>query len=289
MAVNIYQGTKLLADTGIFRQGRTYVPSDSLANFSGSWDKETVFFNSPLAGKVLSIAILNSQGSKDELPPEIESFLNLCRGAGAVLRRYDGSGYPRGNIIIALELGQEQPAVKYLGFPPACRFLARKIAASLKTGLKLPYLADPVSFDKPRYNLKLKFFSRLFTPAVAVEWPEGVDIGPWLFASLMEYTGGGLFDAAPLLAKRQVALAGLAPEQAQPPAPHPELELPAAPSPAPPTMEATPPPPPALKAEQLKPSEEKKLQRRSAAMSPPAYPDLFFTGEKKMLVKEPFS
>lgn len=287
MTVNIYQGTTLLEDTGLLSQGRAYVPSDSLMNFSGSWEQETVFFNSPLKEKVLSIAILNYQGTKDELPPEIENFFSLCKGAGSIIRRYDGSGYPKGNVIIALELGQSQPGVKYLGFPLTSKLLAQKIVTSFKVGLRLPYLPDPVSFDKPDYNLKLKALNRLFTPAVAIEWPIDMDIGPWLFASLMEYTGGGIFNVAPLLKIKRVALVASLAEPTIPPDLEPEPLT--KPIPILPTQESAPPlPQSAIKMNPPNPNEEKKPQRRSAAMSPATYPNLYFSGEKKVLSKEPF-
>ena len=299
MTVRIYQGTTLLADQGFLHQGRAYVPGDALTSYTGRWRENTVFINSPLAGKTICVAVLNHSGGNADIPPEIEDFLSLCKSAGASLRFYDGGGYPGGNIFIAIELGLSQPSVKYLGAPFSSKALARKIASCLKGGLNLPYLADPVAFKKPRYNLRFKLWNRLFTPALAIEWPAHLDLGPWLFAGLMEHNGGGLLDPSPLIRERRLQTATAGEEQRTLPSPELPLAQPepvAAPPPEPvrpqpPPQAASEPPPTASQQEQppaaIKP-EPDKPRRRSATMSPASYPDLYSQSGKKTLSKEPF-
>ncbi len=283
MGINIYRGTSLLAARGLYQDGRVYIPSEALASYCGLWERETVFLNSPLAGKRLCIAVLSSNAGADRFPPRLERFLGLCSAAGAHLTYYDGSGFPTGDVVLAIEPGGSQTQVKYLGTAFGSRPLARKIAANFKQGLKLAYLPDPVSFDKPHYNLKLKLWTQLFTPAVAAQWPEDLDLGPWLFIGLMEYAGGGIMDGAGF---------SLAPELAAPAPPEtladtagPELQEHSA---APDLPRSLAPPLSLPRDTRDEPVTILRKPRLSASMSRTQYPDLFANQNRKIIQKEPF-
>lgn len=293
MEIRIFRGTSLLPEKGFYQDGRAYIPGDTLDSFSGIWENSTVFLNSPLAGKSICLALLSSNTAADSLPPALERFLSLCAGAGAHLTYYDGSGFPAGDLVLAIEPGGSQTGVKYLGAACGSRPLARKIAANFKQGLKLAYLPDPVPFDKPHYNLKLKLSTRLFTPAVAVQWPEGLDLGPWLFVSLMEHAGGGAMDGTAFSQAQEGKISPRPAAQAESPLEAP-TQAPAETSvPAPEEPKAAPEAPrqalPLPPADSSGPETIRVQPRRSASMSRAAYPDLFPSFERKKVKKEPFT
>jgi len=280
LEIRIYRGASLLAEKGYLQNGKAYVPCEALDTFAGVWENNTVFLNSPLDGKIICLAVLSSNTAADSLPPALKRFLSLCSAAGAHLKYYDGGGFPAGDLVLAIEPGGSQTGVKYLGAACSSRPLARKIAAKFKQGLKLAYLPDPVPFDKPHYNLKLKLWTRLFTPAVAVQWPEGQDLGPWLFVSLIEHACGDAMDGT-----------AFSQEQAQ--ISSPLLEVPAVTlGPATEEPEAAPDPPrqrpPVPPKDSSGPETIRMQPRRSASMSRVMYPDLFSDFNKKKLKKEPF-
>jgi hypothetical protein len=290
LELHIFRGTSLLAEQGFYQDGRAYIPGDALDSFAGIWEKNTVFLNSPLAGKSICLALLSSHTGTDSLPPALERFLSLCAAAGAHLTYYDGGGFPAGDLVLAIEPGGSQTGVKYLGAACSSRPLARKIAANFKQGLKLAYLPDPVAFDKPHYNLKLKLWTRLFTPAVAVQWPEGLDLGPWLFISLMEHAGGGAMDGRAFSQAQEEIISP--PQEA--PAVIPAEAAAEAAGPAPEAPEAAPnlprqQSPPAPLDDSSGPETIRMQPRRSASMSRAVYPDLFPSFERKKLKKEPFT
>lgn len=278
MEVNIYQGATLLKDKGYCLNNRAYIPSDALRSYSGILGQNTVFLNSPLAGKVICLALLDS-GEGSTRSPRIQRFMDLCTASGAKIHFYDGGGFPAGDIILAIETGVNQTGLRYMGVKLRSRPLARRIAANIKQGLKLAYLPDPAPFDKPHYNFKLRIRSRLFTPAVAVQWPEDFELGPWLFASLMEHFSGGSMEVAALLP--EIAL----PEP-------PSIPVPAAESPAltaaEPAVAAIPFPAPPLPLPSPIPPLPITGPRRVASMSPAAYPDFSPTFTVKKLKKKPF-
>lgn len=270
MNIRIFQGTSLLNETGYSQNGKAYIPCAAVDSYSGLWERRIVFLSSPLAGKNICLAVLCSDAGAN-IPPALEGFVSLCSAAGARITYHDGSGFPRGDFILAIEPGGNQLGVKYLGAAYGSRPLARKIAANFKQGLGLPYLPDPIPFDKPHYNLKLKLRTRLFTPAVAVQWPRELDLGPWLFSSLMEYCGGGVMDASEF-----VSVKGAVDQAPLPSA----VEV----SPPPPT-----PPPQILPQESGDPETITKQPRQSASMSRAIYPQLFSEPKKRKYKKEPFS
>lgn len=278
MAVSIYQRTALSPAKGFYRHDQACLPAEALDSFTGIWQQRAIFLNSPLADKVLCVAILNCSAGTTRFTPEIERFLQLCAAAGAFLVYYDGGGRPAGDVILALETGTVQVGVKYLGAAFRSRPLARNLAAKLKTGLELAYLPDPVAFDRPHYNLRLKLWSRLFTPALAISWPPGLDLAPWLFASLMEHAGGGSFDAAQLALAKPPSPTTVAAEASEPPPP-------ADPVPAAKTVvESTPPAPP-----DPPPTPAAEKKRRSASLSRVAYPEFSAAFEPKQIKKKPFT
>ena len=292
MEIRICRGASLLAETGYLRNGKAYVPCEALDSYAGVWENHTVFLNSPLAGKSICLAVLSSNTAADSLPPALERFLSLCSAAGAHLKYYDGGGFPTGDLVLAIEPGGSQTGVKYLGAACGSRPLARKIAANFKQGLKLAYLPDPVPFDKPHYNLKLKFWTRFFTPAVAVQWPGGLDLGPWLFVSLMEHAGGSAMDGTAFSQEQAQTISSLPEAPADIPGPV-SKESEAAPEPQPQhEPEAAPAPPsqiPPIVPKDISGPETIRMQpRRSASMSRVMYPDLFANFDRKKPKKEPF-
>jgi hypothetical protein len=286
--IKIFQGTSLLNETGYFQNDRAYIPCEAVESYSGLWGKGTVFLNSPLAGKTICLAVLSSNAGPDHLPPALEGFLNLCTAAGANITYYDGSGFPTGDFILAIEPGGSQTGVKYLGTAYGSRPLARKIAANFKQGLRLAYLPDPIPFNKPYYNLKLKLRTRLFTPAVAVQWPRELDLGPWLFTSLMGYADGSTMDASDF--SESEAVYPDTPDIPDTP------DTPSTPDPLPlPIEEPTPPQelhqpsPQVLPQDNGEPWTISRQPRRSAALSQVMYPHLFSDQNKKIYKKDPFS
>ena len=148
MNIRIFQGTSLLNETGYSQNGKAYIPCAAVDSYSGLWERRIVFLSSPLAGKNICLAVLCSDAGAN-IPPALEGFVSLCSAAGARITYHDGSGFPRGDFILAIEPGGNQLGVKYLGTAYGSRPLARKIAANFKQGLRLPYLPDPIPFDKP--------------------------------------------------------------------------------------------------------------------------------------------
>ena len=305
MEIKIYRGGSLLADRGVILGGQGYVPLSALKNFSGLLAEDTAFLDSPLAGKTLGLALLSSAPG-DARPPTVQRFFHLCQAAGARLVLYDGSLYPAGDAVLAIETGSGPAGVKYLGAGFRSRPLARLIAEKVKKGLDLAYLPDPTPFDKPHYNLKLRLWTQLFTPAAAVQWPHDLDLGPWLFASLMEHFGGGALDGAsfshvepptpepappppvPELSRPEPAPPPPAPELSRPePAPPPPAPELSRPEPAPPPPAPKPPLPPLRPAPGPGTTPQQK-PRRSAAMSKAIYTELGASSEKKIM-KKPFS
>lgn len=191
MDVKIMKGTNILDCHGLYENGKVFLPAEALDSFVGLW-QGTAFYKSPLAGKRLCITVLSPDTFADALPPALEYFLDLCSAAGAQLIYHDGGRFPESDLIIAVEPGGTHTYVKYIGAAFRSRPLAARIAANIKRGLKLAYLPDPIAFNKPQFNLKMSLFARLFTPAVALQWPGNLDtLGAWLFTSLMEYFGTG--------------------------------------------------------------------------------------------------
>lgn len=298
MELRLYRGTNLLETDGIYQGGNLYIPGAALESFVGVWQDKIIFIDSPLAGKRICVTVLGPGTFKQGLPPTVEQFLSLCSAAGAQIIYYDGGKIPAGDLIIALEIGGVAPNVSYLGAAFRSKPLAKKIVASLKRGLKLTYLPDPMTYPKSQYNIKLSLGARLFTPAVTVQLPAGMDeVGPLLFTSLMEYAGkGSKMDIQPFLALEKVQPSEtLAP---LPPEPAPEVELLA---PSPHTPQSTPPPQQEMRVrarpgEQSGPPPMPALPRTamsssSASMSRAQYPEFFaqLERERKPIKKEPFS
>lgn len=313
MELKIYKGTALLDTKGLHKDGRVYIPDDALESYVGLWEGETVFLNSPLAGKKICFTVLSPDSYANALPPALEEFVALCSAAGAQLIYHDGGKFPSGDLLLALEPGGAHTSVQYLGLRKS---LARRIAANLKRGLKLAYLADPVLFKKPQFNIKMSLLSRLFTPAVAVQWPSNLDLGPWLFTSLMEYFGRSIGMDGSLFAPKAITAVDT---DAESPAPAVLPEPAAVPEPAPKKIVLPEPSqnqvgPPQLKTSLLPSAFEKPaISRRqeaalprsspcltsshspapghSASMSPAQYPDFFAQMNKgrKIVKKEPFT
>lgn len=268
MELKLYRGAKLLELNGIYQEGNLYIPGPALESYVGVWKDKVVFLDSPLASKRICVTVLGPGTFKQGLPPTVDLFLSLCSAAGAQIIYYDGGKVPAGDLIIALEMGGDAPNVSYLGASFRSKPLANKIVANLKRGLGLTYLPDSMAFPKSRYNIKLALGARLFTPAVAVQLPPGLDeVGPWLFTSLMEYVGNGAeMDADIFLTSAQPATHSDFP----PPIPAPEQPSPS-PTPVIPRAAAS---------------------SSSASMSRTQYPDFFAQLEQRKkppIKKEPFT
>lgn len=294
MTIKIVKGTTLLETEALYYQGKVYLPADALNNTVGLWKGDTVLLDSPLAGKKICVTVLSSDTYSDKLPSALEQFLALCTTAGANIIYHDGGKFPAADLILAIEPGSRSLQVNYLGAAFRCKPLASKIVGTLKRGLKLAYLADPAAFNKPQYNLKLSLWAKLFTPAIALQWPLANEhIGQWLFASLMEYYGGGgslngsIFSMQEpervqseemVEPPRQI---DIEPEEEPEPTPieepEPEPSKPSAQEPIKPRVDSTGPGP---------------GQRISATMSRAQYPDFFAALEnrgKRTIQKEPFT
>lgn len=324
MELRLYKGAKLLDINGLYRDGNLFVPGAALDTYMGLWKGEVLFIDSPLAGKRICLTVLGP-GNRLTLPATVEKFISLCSAAGAQIIYYDGGAFPTGDLILALEIGGDTPVVSYLGAAFRSKPLARKIVANLKDGFKLTYLPDPLAFAKSQYNLKLNLYARLFTPAVAVQLPAGLDVGPWLFVSLMEYMGKTsgmdarifLEVAEPVPQESFTSSTSLPeampepdPEPQPQPGPEPEPEPQPGPEPEPvqaPQLQPAPPqawppvqqertlPKPRIR-EQGAPQAKKDtllvaVSSNSASMSRVQYPDFFAQLElrRRPIKKEPFS
>lgn len=313
MDIRILKGTSLLDCQGLHENNRVYLPAQALDSYVGLW-QELAFFNSPLAGKRLCITVLSPSTFADALPPALDHFLELCSAAGAQIIFHNGGKFPQSDLILAVEPGGTHTYVKYIGSTFRSRPLAEKVAANIKQGLKLAFLPDPVAFNKPQYNLKMGIRSRLFTPAVAVQWPANLEtLGTWLFTSLMEHFGKGasidgtLFSKHPKLVD-EVECSSPSPSEPEEvfessPVPvHDPIQA-SEPPPAPVPVRAYEPPPvtvsnPVLKQRQYpgRHSEPARTWRKeaggnSASMSRAQYPDLFarLNWKRKPIKKEPFT
>lgn len=297
MKLRLYRGTKLLDENGIYQGGNLYIPEAALESHVGMWRSEAVFLDSPLAGKRICVTVLGPGTFKQGLPPTVELFLSLCSAAGAQIIYYDGGKIPAGDLIIALEIGGVAPNVSYLGAAFRSKPLAKKIVASLKRGLKLTYLPDPIAFSKSQYNIKLGLVHSWLTPAVAVQLPAGLEeVGPWLFTSLMEYAGNSPeMDAQdfliPALPITDQPLAPSAPEpDPQPEQPSPDPEMITQPKAEPQKK------PRALPSVQPKPmptpgTPGMTVSSSSASMSKAQYPEFFaqLAQKRRPVKKEPFT
>lgn len=300
MELRLYKGAKLLEISGLYRDGNLFIPGAALDTYVGAWEGQVLFVDSPLAGKRICLTVLGP-GNRLTLPATVEKFISLCSAAGAQIIYYDGGAFPAGDLILALEIGGDTPIVSYLGAAFRSKPLARKIVANLKGGFKLTYLPDPLAFAKSNNNLKLGLYARLFTPAVAVQLPADLDVGPWLFVSLMEYMGNSSgMDARIFLEEPvpQPALAAPALESAGEPETQPEEEpepptvLPETPDPEPEERKL---PKPRIR-EQAAPPASKGIPLAaesgiSASMSRIQYPEFFarLEGRRAIIKKEPFS
>lgn len=277
MALKIYKGISLLPVEGLYFQGSVYLPAGALGSFVGLWNGNTVFLHSPLAGKRICTTVLSPDTYADSLPPALEHFLALCTAAGAEIIYHDGGIFPPSDLVLVVEPCETYTSVCYLGAAFRSKPLAQRIAASLKRGLKLAYLPDPVAFSKPRYNLKLSLGTRLFTPAVAVQWPHHLeDLGPWLFTSLMEYFAGAAgMEASPF------ALPILA---------APEQEIAGPVTPPQPREDKIPESAPKLQTQKEKTTGKELMPGKPASMSRVLYPDFFALWSKPQKIKkEPFT
>ena len=191
MELRIVKGASTLDDSGLYMNGRIYVPGDALSTFVGMWQEKIIFFNSPLAGKRLCITVLSTDSLARGLPQDLEHFIGLCAAAGAQIIFHTGGKLPASHIIVAVEPGSPRLAVSYLGAALRSKPLARKLVNKVRHGLQLAYLPEPAPFRKPQYNLRLGWTARLFTPAVAIQWPADLALGAWLFAGLMEFLAAG--------------------------------------------------------------------------------------------------
>lgn len=302
MDIKILKGTSLLDCRGLHEKNRVYLPAQALDSFVGLW-RELVFFNSPLAGKRLCITVLSPSTFADALPPALDHFLELCSAAGAQIIYHDGGKFPSSDLILAVEPGGTHTYVKYIGSAFRSRPLAEKVTANIKQGLKLAYLPDPVAFNKPQYNLKMSIFSRLLTPAVAVQWPANLEsLGAWLFTSLMEHFGKGASIDGTLFIKHAEPVREV--ECSSPPPPEPVKVFEPPPVPVSDTVQVSEPPPvlvsdPVLKQSQAglrRHSEPAKTWHKqaggnSASMSKAQYPDLFdrLDWKRKPIKKKPFT
>lgn len=291
MELNLFKGTSLLETNALHIKDNVYIPGIALNTHVGVWEDKVSFVDSPLAGKQICLTVLGPGTFSQGLPPAVELFISLCSAAGAQIIYYDGGKIPAGDLILALETGGSTPDVSFLGAAFRSKPLARKITANLKRGLGFTYLPDPTPFQKPRYNLKLRLGARLFTPAVAIQLPSGMEeIGAWLFTSLMEFLGkdSGM-DAAIFLEEAPFS----------PPEPEPVPSQPATALPEPKDL-------PAEKPEMPRSPTKARIYPRetqspsgtaasksgsSASMSSFLYPEFFTQSDdkKKTFLKEPFT
>lgn len=283
MDLRIIKGTSMLDTKALMAGDQVYLPAEALEGSIGFWKGETVFYNSPLAGKRICVAFL-SPDTSDRLPPALEDFLALCAAAQAQIIYHDGGVFPQGDLILAIEPGGRHVLVNSLGSGFNNKPLANRITSTLKRGLKLAYLPDPVTFHKPQYNLKLKLWAKLFTPAIAIQWPDNHDrIGPWLFTSLMEFFGSGAEIDGELFCEDKLASQGntdLVESIQEWTPPHVEqIPLESNPGKSKLSLEST-------------RATVRPINRSSAGMSRAQYPDFFANLElkqKKVPKKEPFS
>ena len=294
MELRIVKGASTLDDSGLYMNGRIYVPGDALSTFVGMWQEKIIFFNSPLAGKRLCITVLSTDSLARGLPQDLEHFIGLCAAAGAQIIFHTGGKLPASHIIVAVEPGSPRLAVSYLGAALRSKPLARKLVNKVRHGLQLAYLPEPAPFRKPQYNLRLGWTARLFTPAVAIQWPADLALGAWLFAGLMEFlAAGGDLDGNLFAAGAEKVVAPLAEPAPAPEAeylPEPQPETPAPDPPAPePELQQPLPPLPKIAAPVLRPPRTAPAGGHSAAMSRAQYPELFTGRIKYTIAKKPFT
>lgn len=188
MELKILKGTSLLTNRALLHNGEIFLPASVLEQVISRWDG-LVFFMNPLQGKKVCLTVLGPP-VRDALPPWIQHLAELCQTAGATILWHDGGPLPHCDLFLVLESGVSQIRVNHLG--PAFRGapLARQVAQTLKRGLRLTYLPDPLPYRKPEHNLRLSLRHWLFTPGVVVSWPENQpDIAGWLFTALLAFWG----------------------------------------------------------------------------------------------------